>query len=263
MWARSNRRRPPPRWPRLPAVHVDWLAWAFPVTVVLLLGVFLLAGRAALDYPVRSLRVAGEFQRVTPIQIEAALADELDKGLLSVDLKRVRTRIEGLDWVSRAVVGRRWPDTLVVEISEHTAAARWGERGLLNVEGELFAEAPKDRFPELPRLAGPVGSEKTVASYYLSLRGRLIESQLALDRLQMDERGSLRFTLVSGQEIRIGRDDIDARLDRFFDVAAPLLRADFERVAYVDLRYTNGFAVGWREPPLPDLKLSMESKNLG
>jgi cell division septal protein FtsQ len=30
---------------------------------------------------------------------------------------------------------------------------------------------------------------------------------------------------------------------------APALANELKRVAYVDLRYTNGFAVGWREVP--------------
>ena len=45
----------------------------------------------------------------------------------------------------------------------------------------------------------------------------------------------------------LGRREIDERLYRFFDVVAPALANDLKRVAYVDLRYTNGFAVGWRE----------------
>jgi cell division protein FtsQ len=39
---------------------------------------------------------------------------------------------------------------------------------------------------------------------------------------------------------------VDERLERFFDVVAPALAGDMARVQYVDLRYTNGFAVGWR-----------------
>jgi cell division protein FtsQ len=35
-------------------------------------------------------------------------------------------------------------------------------------------------------------------------------------------------------------------MERFFDVVAPALAAEMPRVRYVDLRYTNGFAVGWR-----------------
>ena len=62
----------------------------------------------------------------------------------------------------------------------------------------------------------------------------------------MDERGAWSLVLGGGQEIRLGRRDVDERLERFFDVVAPALAAEMPRVQYVDLRYTNGFAVGWR-----------------
>jgi cell division protein FtsQ len=200
-----------------------------------------------LDQPVRNLVVEGTFQRVTPIQIEAAVMKDLDAGFVSVDLDDVRKRVQTIDWVDRANVGRSWPDTLIVRITEHQAAARWGDHGLLNVRGELFTEQAQHEFPELPRLAGPRGSEREVARRYLAVRGKLAEADLSLQSLEMDERGAWMLVLGTGQEIRLGRRDIDERLYRFFDVVAPALANDFKRVAYVDLRYTNGFAVGWRD----------------
>jgi cell division protein FtsQ len=161
--------------------------------------------------------------------------------------------VQALDWVDRANVGRRWPDTLIVRVTEHQAAARWGESGLLNVRGELFAERSPHVFPELPSLAGPPGSERDVARRYLAVRGKLAEADLSLQTLSMDERGSWRLVLEGGQEIRLGRRDIDERLYRFFDVVAPALAAQLKGVEYVDLRYTNGFAVGWRDGPPANL----------
>jgi cell division protein FtsQ len=202
-----------------------------------------------LDQPVRNLVVEGTFQRVTPIQVEAALAEALSAGFLTVDLGALRARVEALDWVDRASIGRQWPDTLLVRVTEHQAAARWGQTGLLNVRGELFTEQSQHAFPELPSLAGPAGSERDVARRYLAVRGKLAEADLSLESLALDERGAWRLVLGGGQEIRLGRRDIDERLYRFFDVVAPALADTLKNVEYVDLRYTNGFAVGWREGP--------------
>jgi len=157
--------------------------------------------------------------------------------------------VQALDWVDRANVGRQWPDTLIVRVTEHQAAARWGASALLNVRGELFTEQSQHQFPELPSLAGPSGSERDVARRYLAVRGKLAEADLTLESLELDERGSWRLVLGGGQEIRLGRRDIDERLYRFFDIVAPALAAQLGRVEYLDLRYTNGFAVGWRDGP--------------
>ncbi len=61
------------------------------------------------------------------------------QGLLSVDLAAVRRAIHTLPWVDAVSVQRAWPRGLTVLVVEQIAAARWGERGLLNTRGELFA----------------------------------------------------------------------------------------------------------------------------
>ena len=258
---RANRRRSESRLAhlQLPAAGTRWLRRlraALVLPVVVASGYGLLKGaELVLDQPVRNLVVEGTFQRVTPIQVEAALAADLDSGLgfLSANLALLRTRVEALDWVDRANVGRRWPDTLIVRVTEHQAAARRGKSGLLNVRGELFTEQSQYAFPELPSLAGPPGTERDVARRYLAVRGKLAEADLSLASLGVDERGAWRLVLGGGQEIRLGRRDIDERLYRFFDIVAPALAANLKRVEYVDLRYTNGFAVGWREGPPTNL----------
>jgi cell division protein FtsQ len=214
---------------KLPVLGLNWrkrlrIALVIPLAAAALYGV-LTGATAVLDQPVRKLVVEGTFQRVTPIQVEAAVADSLGRGFLSLDLGRLREHVQTLDWVDRVNVGRSWPDTLIVRVTEHQAAARWGDEGLLNVRGELFAKHARHAFPELPSLAGPEGSEQDVARRYLAVRGRLAEADLTLERLSMDERGAWSLVL---------------------DVVAPALAAELGRVRYVDLRYTNGFAVGWR-----------------
>jgi cell division protein FtsQ len=250
---KANRRRVESslsRW-KLPRLEAPWrgrikTAFAAVLLGAALFGVFR-GVQFVLDRPAHNLVVEGTFQRVTPLQIEAAVMNGLDAGFVSTDLGELRRRVKAIDWVDRVNVGRSWPDTLIVRVTEHQAAARWGDNGLLNVRGELFTEQAQHDFPELPRLAGPHGSEREVARRYLAVRGKLAEADLTLQSLSMDERGAWLLVLGSGQEIRLGRRDIDERLYRFFDVVAPALANDLKRVAYVDLRYTNGFAVGWRE----------------
>jgi cell division protein FtsQ len=249
---KTNRRRVESRLTRLklPKISVEWrrrlrLALVPPLVAAAVAGAFN-AGRALLDQPVRNLVVEGTFQRVTPIQVEAALAGVKQQGLLSLDLDELRARVQSLDWVDNVNVGRSWPDTVTVRVTEHQAAARWGETGLLNVRGELFTEHAQHALPELPSLFGPAGTEQEVARRYLAVRGRLAEADLMLEKLTMDERGAWSLVLGGGQEIRLGRRDVEDRLERFFDVVAPALASEMPRVQYVDLRYTNGFAVGWR-----------------
>lgn len=245
---RTNRRRTtrPPRW-RMP--RVPWRSLLLlPTAAVLVTAVFLATVRL-LDQPVRALVVSATFQRVTTLQVEEALAEGLDQGFLSVDLKALRARLERLEWVAEAQIERRWPGTLAVQIVEHAAAARWGDSGLLNTAGELFTDANLHLFPELPQLSGPVGSEANVARLYLSLRGRLAEAGLTLTDLVLDERGAWHFRLDDGTDVRLGRRETGARIERFFAVVVSQLAPRLDDIEYVDLRYSNGFAVGWHGTP--------------
>lgn len=249
-WSRANRRkavRARRALPKIPKIRIDWRRVLVPPLVLSALGAASLGAQALLDRPVRTLEFEGTFQRVTPLAIEAAVAPELAAGFLSLDLEAVRARVLALDWVDRVEVARSWPGRLVVRVTEHQAAARWRETGLLNVRGELFTDSAQHALPELPALAGPPGTEQEVAALYLAVRGRLAAAHLSLESLTLDERGAWEFVLAGGQQIRLGRREVDERLERFFAVVPYALADEFARVEYVDLRYTNGFAVGWTE----------------
>jgi cell division protein FtsQ len=242
---RRNRRRSPRRGWRLPAINwrrmVTALAF-FALTALAAYGLIL-----ALDQPIRVVSIEGRFQRVSPVQIEEAVGS-LEQGFMTVDLEDVRERVEALSWVDHARVRRRWPQGLRIEVTEQVAAARWGESGLLNTRGELFLENARHVPPELPRLTGPAGSEWQVAQRYLAAQGRLIEAGMRLTALQFDARGSWELELANGMDVRLGRRQVDERLDRFIQTALPVISGRAGEIAYIDMRYSNGFAIGWKRP---------------
>jgi cell division protein FtsQ len=241
---KRNRRRLPQREWHLPAI--DWrrisAAFAFfGLAAALAYGLLL-----ALDQPIHVVAVEGKFQRVSPVQVEQAVTHGLHEGFMSVDLEKVRHRVKELPWVDQARVQRRWPNGLRVEISEQVPAARWGDAGLLNTRGELFLSNSRHVPPELPQLAGPEGSEAQVAQRYLATQGRLIECGLRLAALRLDERGAWLLELSNGISVRLGRRQVDDRFDRFIQAAVPTISGRAEDIDYVDMRYSNGFAIGWK-----------------
>jgi cell division protein FtsQ len=166
-------------------------------------------------------------------------------GLATVDLEKVREHIERIDWVDRAVVQRRWPDAIRVIVTEQVAAARWNEAGLLNARGELFIRNARYVPPELPLLEGPEGTEHMVAQLYLDSQGRLVEAGLRLTGVRLDERGAWELELANGVVVKLGRQAVTERLERFIKLASPLVAKRLAEINYVDMRYTNGFSVGW------------------
>ncbi len=249
---RGNRRKAAPlKLPRLPAftlprVEIDvGRMLGIGAATLMALGIYAL-GRNLVELPVQRLVIAGTAQRVTKLEFEAVTAPAVDDSFVSVDLDEVRRLVETIDWVDSVSVERDWPGDIRISYTEHRAAARWGESGLLDTSGELFVENAGPEYSELPRLDGPTGSHHRVAARYIDIRDRLTRAGLTLDVLSMDARGAFTIGLIGGITVRIGRDDIDGRIDRFFAVAVPALAGDFERTQYVDMRYPSGFAVGWR-----------------
>jgi cell division protein FtsQ len=239
-----NRKRVEPKKLALPAV--DWKrlgSGLIGVGAVLALALTL---AFALNRPVRAVQVAGSFQRVSALDVERVVRERLTGGFVTANLAELQAAIEDLSWVDHARVQRRWPDGLRVEVTEQVAAARWGATGLLNTRGELFVREARHIPPELPALAGPNGSERQVADLYFQVYPQLLEVGLRVTSLRLDARGAWEMDLSNGATVRLGRRQVQERLERFVRVGAPVVAGRPNDIAYVDMRYSNGFSVGWR-----------------
>jgi cell division protein FtsQ len=159
----------------------------------------------------------------------------------------VQQAIADLPWVQRASVRRSWPSTLSVTVEEERAAARWGKAGLLNVYGELFVAETSHIPAELPRLSGPEGTELTVARRFFDLDTQLEQRGLTAVSLSIDARGSWKLGLSNGMQVRFGAVALEGRTARFFEALDGLLVPVADKVDYIDMRYTNGFAIGWKQ----------------
>ena len=245
---KPKERKPPWKWPTF---VIEWRSYARRAALLALLVGGLTALTWALDRPVRVISMDGSFQRVSPGQIEKAVAPFSQSGFMSADLDAIQRAVESLPWVEHARIQRRWPNSLHVTVVEQTAAARWGESGLLNTRGELFVRSATHVPAELPHLSGPEGTESQVAQRYLSVQGRMLEAGLRIAALRLDERGAWEMDLDSGVTVRLGRRDVDDRIDRFIHTASQVIAHRLNEIAYVDMRYSNGFAIGWRNAAAP------------
>jgi cell division protein FtsQ len=201
----------------------------------------------SLDQPIDAVTVAGRFARVSPSDVERAVKQKVRSvGLVSVDLNTVRNSIEAIPWVDKVTVQRAWPHGLAVVVVEQIAAARWRDNGLLNTRGELFVADARHVPLELAQLSGPDGSENQVAQRYLAAQGRVAEAGMRITALRLDARGAWEFELANGVTVRLGRKQVDERFERFMTTAVKVVSQRATDIEYVDMRYTNGFAIGWK-----------------
>ncbi|MHB1401741.1 MAG: cell division protein FtsQ/DivIB [Thiobacillus sp.] len=208
-------------------------------------------------FALQSIEVKTPVAHVTEAQIRLVAERQVRGTFFTVDLEGVRNSLEKLPWVREARVERRWPDTLVVSLTEHVPLARWNDNALINEAGEVFVAAADTR---LPRLSGPEESSAEVVAAYRRHQAALAPLGMTIDELRLSPRRAWRLRLANGMQLALGREQADARLARFIAVYPRLFGAqpatqDLAAAApgaapsapitpaTVDLRYPDGFAV--------------------
>ncbi len=224
---------------------------SMPVLAVMLVLGLLIGGWQLLDHvgsvPVSRVAVTGTLRHTDRnLLIERVRPYLHEKGFMTVDLAAIRADLLQLPWVAEVAIQRRWPDQLVIDVIEQEAIARWGKDGLLNRRGEVFRPGSLGDVAELPLLYGPDNLSADVVARYAQMRELLSEHKLQLSDLGSDERGSWSATLQGGVVLRLGTGDILKKMRSFSQVYRAELSGQMGRIAYIDLRYGNGLAVGWK-----------------
>lgn len=195
-------------------------------------------------FPLREIHVTGESAHLTQEQVRAVIARELRGNFLTVDLAQVRAGFEKLPWVRKVNVRRHWPDRLEVVMEEHRPLARWGSTALVNAQGEVFEAAINS---VLPVFIGPDDIAAEVVARYAEFEQTFAPIGRKVMQIRVSPRRAWQLKLDDGMVIELGRDNLDGRLDAFVTAYARIV-AQLPQAPYVDLRYSNGFAV--RSPGL-------------
>ena len=251
IFAKRPRAQATPRVAPKPLRLGPWLAAGFVLAAVLLGPRLLSTWVKPDDFPIRKVKVDGDFRYLASEQIESLVSSAVRGGFFEVDVQKIRARILQEPWVLDATVVRAWPDAIRVSIREQRPVARWGEESLLSAQYRVFKPSNK-RLPEgLAVLKGPPGSEPEVWSTYQQVQTALGPLGLKAAAVELSERRAWRVTLTDGATLILGRHFVAERLERFARAWPTVLEPNWARVASLDLRYTNGFAVRPRVAATP------------
>jgi cell division protein FtsQ len=222
------------------------VGWLLALALVALPVVAVLNGWVGADqWPLKRLRVTGEFERVDAASLRKTLLPYAQRGFFAVDLAAAQDSVAKLPWVEHAEVRKRWPDVLEVSVIEHKPFARWGKDQLLSEQGRLF---PVDgiQVPDgLPQFGGPAARVADVVALYNESRELFAPVGMDVRQVEVDQRGSWTLGLGNGAQIVVGRSEARARLGRFVRLLPQLLAQRVQVLARADLRYTNGFSLSW------------------
>lgn len=159
---------------------------------------------AATGLVVQEIRLSGRKNAERPA-LMAAIGIARDAPILSVDLDRLRERIENLGWVAEAQVARRLPNVIEIAIAERMPFARWQNDGRLFVidrSGAVVTGHQLERYDALPLVVGPDAPASAAA---------------LIDLMTSDPSLSARVTAA----VRVGGRRWNLRIDNGVDVLLP------------------------------------------
>ncbi len=197
--------------------------------------------------PIRSYALTHKMQFTTNSDIRETLAQNPSlKGYFGQNIQEVKNKLLGLSWVRDVVVRKLYPDRLGITILEHSPVAVWNNIKYLSDQGVVFS-LPPDRFDKtgLPVMFGPDAESKVVLEAWGKIQADLKAKNLVPKSIAMDNRGSWSVTLSDNVELRLGRGEWTSKIDRFVSIFPEIEVPEGQRLAYVDLRYEHGAAVGF------------------
>lgn len=191
-------------------------------------------------FPLQSVRLSAAPQRVDAAEVLQVMRNEVQGNFFTVDIERLRQSLEKLPWVRNVSIRREFPRRLEVQLEEYQALARWNNSALVDRQGEVFVAKSEQVMPDF---VGQDGTAVEVTQRYEQFSQQLAALDLQVARLVLSPRHAWQLLLSNGMLLELGREDMQQRLARFVEAYPYSLAPIQSRVKYVDLRYSNGFAV--------------------
>jgi cell division protein FtsQ len=220
----------------------------FVIPLVLLLGTLFLVSsfKKSIYFPINEVKVFGA-QNTDHEMIQHLITPLVSQGFFDVDVSEVKERLSQSPWVERIMVQRIWPSEVRIKIVEKIPVARWNNKGILAAQGEIF-QPPEATFPaNLPHFVGPEGQQSQMLAYYKKINTLLTPLHFKVSRLEMTPYSSWKMTFDNGIQIAAGHKDILLRLNHFVKLFPKIVGDRSSEVEYIDLRYSNGMAVKWKD----------------
>ena len=231
----------------LPSISYGWVNWVFPLIltcVVLFYAENHLSNPSTL--PVNKIQVHGAFVNINETMLHNAVSSVVAGGYFNVDVERVREVVEQLPWVNEASVRRVWPDTLSVSVVEQKPVAIYKKTGLINANGDVFKPLNNKLPTSLPVFDGSTKLNKIMLSKYYEMSEMLVTINRKITYLKIDARHAVELKLDNGLKVVLGREDNMRRLERLMSIYNKVLISRVNDIDVIDLRYTNGMAIGWK-----------------
>ena len=217
---------------------------SFISLLVLLIIILKTNNREIFHFPIKNV-TSSELINVNKDDISNAVEYLYSKSFFDIDLNYLKNKLEKIEWVRNINVRRSYPNEIIIDIEEHTPILIWNNKKYINKYGEKFHVNKIDK--NIPILISDEARINEVFTYYKLFNEKLISSKLdfKITKIMENEIRSLTIRLSSGINIQLGSKDVNNKIPLFFEIYESLNTRDLNKIRYIDMRYSNGFSVGW------------------
>ncbi|KZM39087.1 cell division protein FtsQ [Marinomonas sp. SBI22] len=197
-------------------------------------------------FSIKEIELEGSLSYITEHELNLIYDGFLGQSLLFSSVSDLSRKASEPAWVNSVSVRKIWPNKLRFVVGEEVPVANWREGQVITAQGGVISPSALHELP-LPSLQGPKGTSQTVLEQFRLVSQVLTNSDLKVDKLELEERGAWNVYFSNGLLVKLGRDEILSRLQRFIAVYKSDLSGRMARIHAIDARYPHGIAVIWKK----------------
>ena len=217
---------------------------SFISLLIILLIILKTNNRELFHFPIKNV-TSSELINVNKDDISKNVKYLYSKSFFDIDLNYLKNKLEKIEWIRKINVRRSYPNEIIIDIEEHTPILIWNNKMYINMYGEKFNVSKIDK--NIPILISDESRINEVFTYFKLFNEKLSSRKLdfKITKIMENEIRSLTISLSSGINIQLGSKDVNNKILLFFEIYKSLNTRDLNKIRYIDMRYSNGFSVGW------------------
>ena len=169
-----------------------------------------------------------------------------NKSFFNINLDYLKNSIEKVAGVKNAYIRRSYPNEVIIFIEEYTPVAVWNNDSYISENGYIFSANKIEK--KLPKISSYSNRNIIIFEYFSlildGIRKNKLNDKVLL--IKENEIRSLTVLLESNIAIKFGSKNIEERIGIFFKAYKTLNTSDLKKIRYIDMRYSNGFSIGWK-----------------
>jgi cell division protein FtsQ len=204
------------------------------------------------QFSIHNIEIMGNFSDKTKQTLQENIQSVTKEGLLRCNTRTLRTHLlKRKPWIKNIIIHRKLPGTLVIHIQPRSPAAVFKSPDQNNLQwidasGKCFTLVDSIPIAHIPTIIGPMEKLFELFQWYKTISALLTPQALQMNTLALRDNDCCVISLTNGIELLLGRQNPCKQLKQTLN-SYPFVLHQPDRIASIDLRYSNGMAITLRE----------------